>query len=73
LDKDTLQTILIRGIRDDCLDLLNLMGGGDISQIEYDHICELCKIYSQGTSKHGKGLRDISARITKSSRRRSYM
>jgi hypothetical protein len=46
LDKDTLHTILIRGIRDECLNLLNLMGGGDISQVEYDQICELCKIYS---------------------------
>jgi hypothetical protein len=41
LDKDTLCTILIIGIRDECLDLLNLMGGGEISQVDYDQICEL--------------------------------
>ena len=29
---DVLKIILLRGIRDDCLDMLNLLGKGDISK-----------------------------------------
>jgi hypothetical protein len=58
---------MLRGIKDNCMDLLNLMGEGDISQVGYDDIYDLCRRYSRGISKHGKGLRDISTRITKSS------
>jgi hypothetical protein len=43
-----------------------VMVGGDISQIGYDQIHEICKRYSWGTSKHGKGPRDVSIKITKS-------
>jgi hypothetical protein len=43
LDSETLCIILLRGIKDDCMDALNLMGVGDVSQITYDDICELCK------------------------------
>jgi hypothetical protein len=56
---------MLRGITDDCMDLMNLMGRGDISQMGYDDICDLCRRYSRGISKHGKGPRDISVRITK--------
>jgi hypothetical protein len=30
------------------------MGGGDVSQLEYDTILELCHKYSRGTSKKPK-------------------
>jgi hypothetical protein len=35
------------------------MGGGDVSQLEYDTIFEICCKYSRGTSKTRKGPRDI--------------
>jgi hypothetical protein len=41
------------------------MGGGDISQQYYDVILELCRKYSRGTSKIGKGPRDVLTRIGK--------
>jgi hypothetical protein len=41
------------------------MGGGDISQQDYDVILELCRKYSRGTSKKGKGPRDILTRTGK--------
>jgi hypothetical protein len=41
------------------------MGGGDVSQLEYDIILELCHKYSRGTSKTGKGPRDILTRTGK--------
>jgi hypothetical protein len=52
LHADTFWIILLRGIQDECIDLLNLMGRGDISHISYEDICELCKHYSQGNAKH---------------------
>jgi hypothetical protein len=66
LNKDTLQTISIRFIQDECMDILNLMGRGDISNLGYDAICEMCKIYSRGNSKHGKDPRYVATRIMKS-------
>jgi hypothetical protein len=41
------------------------MGTGDVSQLEYNIILELCRKYSRGTSKTGKGPRDILERMRK--------
>jgi hypothetical protein len=35
LDLDTLKVILLRGIIDEWIDVLNLMGKGDISHLNY--------------------------------------
>ena len=43
---DVLKIILLHGIRDDCLDMLNLLGNGDISKESFENIIELCKRYS---------------------------
>jgi hypothetical protein len=43
------------------------MGAGDISQMTYEEICELCKFYSCGNAKYGKGPRDTVSKITRSS------
>ena len=32
IGRDVLKIILLRGIREDCLDMLNLLGKGDISK-----------------------------------------
>lgn len=47
LDKSTLKTLLLKEIREECTEPLNLMGCSDISGKKYDYICELCRIYSQ--------------------------
>jgi hypothetical protein len=39
------------------------MGGGDVSQSDYEVILEICRKYSRGTYKIGKGPRDILERI----------
>jgi hypothetical protein len=44
------------------------MGGGDVSQLEYDTIFEICCKYSRGTSKTWKGPIDILARNGKTIR-----
>ena len=51
---DVLKKILIRGIRDDSLDMLNLLGKGDISKESFKNIVELCKRYSRGSSRNNR-------------------
>jgi hypothetical protein len=38
IDKDSLKTILLRGVRYDCMKALNLITSGDISKCTYDEI-----------------------------------
>jgi len=42
LDKETLRTNLLRAIRSESLEVLNLMGAGDVSKLSYDDFCKLC-------------------------------
>ena len=43
VSKDILKTILLKGVRDDCLDILNMLGKGDISKESYENIVNLFK------------------------------
>ena len=49
-----LKIILLCGIRDDFLDMLNLLGKGDISKDSFKKIVELCKRYSRGSSRNNR-------------------
>ena len=60
LYEETLKSLLLKVIRDEWIDILNMMGKGDISQIPWNDIAELCVHLSRGKSKTGKGLRDPS-------------
>ena len=51
IGRDALKIILLRGIREHCLDMLNLLGKGDISKESFDHIVDLCRRYSKGSSR----------------------
>ena len=51
---DVLKIILLRGIRDEFLDMLNLLGKGDISKDPFKKILELCKRYSRGSSRNNR-------------------
>ena len=57
---DVLKIIFLRGIRDDFLDMLNLLGKGDISKEPFGNIVELCKRYSRGSSMNNKRDKRIS-------------
>jgi len=46
LRKETLRIILLRVIRLEYLEVLNLMRVGDVSKLSYDEVCELCRRYS---------------------------
>ena len=42
IGKDVLKFIILRGIGEDCLDMCNLLGRGDISKESFDHIVDMC-------------------------------
>ena len=60
LDEETLKALLLKAIRDEWIDILNMMGKGDISQLPLSDIGELCVHLLRGKSKIGKGPRDPS-------------
>ena len=51
---DTLKTLLLRTIRDEWIDLLNLMSKGDVYQFSFEEICETCKCISRGRERVSK-------------------
>jgi len=60
LDEESLKALLLKAIRDEWIDILNMMGKGDISQLPLSDIAELCVHLSRGKSKTRKGPRDPS-------------
>jgi hypothetical protein len=67
VSKDILKTILLKGVRDDCLDMLKMIGKGDISKESYDEIVNLCKRCSRGASRNRSNRRDTTfSRVQKS-------
>ena len=54
----------MKGIQDEYIDTLKLMGAGDISQLTFEDISTLCRKYSRSKAKHGRGIRDT--RVNKS-------
>jgi len=69
LGKKNLKTLLLKGIKDELLELLILIGKGDAFQLSYDDVCELCIRYSGGISKVGKNSRDVCFFFSKSATR----
>jgi hypothetical protein len=48
----------LKGLRDDCIEVLNLLSLGDVHQKPFAEIADYCRRYSRGQSKIGKGPRD---------------
>jgi len=63
---DILKIILLREIRYDCLDILNILGKGDISKEKIQDIMELCRRCSRGSSKTKTQNRYVFSRSLKS-------
>ena len=64
LNDNSVRTIFVKGIQDEHIDILNLMGTRDVSQLTFEEISNLCKKYSQSKAKNGKEIWDT--RINKS-------
>jgi len=54
LGSDTLKTLLLRIVRDERIDVLNLMSRGDVYQLSFEEICETCKPISRGKARVSK-------------------
>lgn len=65
LNSYTIRTIFLKGIRDDYINVLNLMGVGNISFLPFAQISELCRKYSRGKAKIGKDSRDYLSKVSK--------
>jgi len=65
LDKYILKTILIRGTKDACLDMLNLMGKGHMSKDPYDDIVSLFLRSSRSSERNKTFAQDAYGRIQK--------
>jgi hypothetical protein len=66
LDKDISKKIMIQGMRDDYLDMLNLMGKWDISKEPLDEIIYLCLRNSRGSLRSRTQAQDTTTGIKKS-------
>ena len=54
LRSDTLKTLLLRTIRDEWIDLLDIMSRADVYQLSFEEICETCKHISRGRARVSK-------------------
>lgn len=46
LTPHTIKMLFLRGMRDDTMDALNLIGKDNVSKLIFDDICDICKNYS---------------------------
>ena len=46
-DPSTIRTFFLRGLTDNAINNLNMLGQGDISQQNFEQICELCRKFSR--------------------------
>jgi hypothetical protein len=65
LDTTRVRVVFLKGVRDDCIEVLNLMSYGDIYQEPFAGIAKYCKRYSRSQAKIGKSIRDPTKRIAK--------
>jgi hypothetical protein len=67
VSKDILKTIFLKVVREDCLDMLNMLGKGDISKETYEDIVDLFKICSRGSTRNKSATKDTTfSRVQKS-------
>ena len=67
LPDNVLKTTLIRGMKDQWVETLNIMGKGDIYQENYNDIVNLCIKCSRGSSRLKLVGRDANIRDSKAS------
>jgi len=63
--KKVLRVILIKGMKEESVETINLMGKGDISQENYDEIIHLCIKCSRGSTPTGTGSQDPMSKGSK--------
>jgi hypothetical protein len=66
-DPVVVRIIFLKGIRDDCIEFLNLLSSGDVHQNPFAEIANYCRRYSRGQAKTCKAPRDSFSRNTRQS------
>jgi hypothetical protein len=59
LDKEILKIILLQSFHEDSMELLNIVGKGDISKESFEGICELCIQCSRGLARNRQGIHSV--------------
>ena len=67
LPPEVLKTTMIKGMKDQWVETLNIMGKGDIYQEDYDNIIDLCIKCSKGSTRLKPFGCDVIARDNKAS------
>jgi hypothetical protein len=59
LNDEMKKIIFLREIKDELIEVLNLMGEGVVSMLDYNDLCYLFHKYSRGNERIGKFSRDV--------------
>lgn len=59
LDPQSLKLVLLRGIREDIMETLNMLSGGDIYQLSYDDIKKIFRNHSRATRSKGRASQTL--------------
>ena len=60
---DTLKTLLLRTIRDEWIDLLDILSRGDVYQLLFEESCEICKHISRGRGRLSKSMSRLVSQV----------
>ena len=60
LDPESLKLVLLRGVREDLLDTLHVLAGGDIYQLPYEDIKTVFRNHSRVARKRDRGSQPIA-------------
>jgi hypothetical protein len=59
LDEDSLELVLLKGVREDLMETLNLLSNGNIYQMYYGDIKQTFKNHSRSSRKKGRNSREM--------------
>ena len=61
LEPESLNLVPLRGVREDLLDTLHFLAGGDIYQLPYEDINTVFRNHSRETRKKGRGSQPMAS------------
>ena len=64
LTEDSQKLVFLSRVKEDCLEVLDLMVGGDIYQSTWDDLKKICFNYSRLAMKKGRGHWSLTTKVT---------
>ena len=64
LTEDSQKLVFLRGVKEDCLEALDLMDGSDVYQSSWDDLKKKKFNYSRSAMKKGRGHRSLTTKGT---------